>query len=65
MAKKVKLVRQITVGDVVRLKSGGPKMTVVGQQGFSTAVEVIWFDTDDRIYRATVGVQALVFSKKG
>jgi uncharacterized protein YodC (DUF2158 family) len=65
MAKKVKLVRQITVGDVVTLKSGGPKMTVVGQQGFTTAVELIWFDAEDRIYRATVGVQALVLSRKG
>jgi uncharacterized protein YodC (DUF2158 family) len=61
MAKKSLIVKPITVGDVVVLKSGGPKMTVVGQQGFNTALELIWFDTDNHVFKATVGSQALKF----
>ena len=33
------------VGDVVRLKSGGPEMTVHGEsQRYDDACETIWFD---------------------
>ena len=65
MTKKAKVVRAITVGDVVVLKSGGPKMTVVGQQGFSTAVEVVFADKEDRLVKATIGVQGLKLVKAG
>ena len=63
MIKKVKATRQITVGDVVALKSGGPRMTVAGLAGFNTAVEVVFADDQNRLVKATVGVQALRLCK--
>ena len=32
------------VGDVVRLKSGGPELTIHSLRGLSDHVEVAWFD---------------------
>lgn len=34
-------------GDCVRLKSGGPKMTIVKVIGFLGVVECRWFKSDD------------------
>ena len=56
---KVKNDAPITVGDIVTLKSGGPRMTVVGVAGFSTGVEVLWFTENNRIMKASIGVQGL------
>lgn len=57
--KENKTNREIQVGDVVKLKSGGAKMTVVGLEGFSTAVQVVFFDNESRLIKATIGVQGL------
>lgn len=44
------------VGDVVQLKSGGPKMTIVGEpkRGVSTAASeliVLWFDDKENKFK--------------
>jgi uncharacterized protein YodC (DUF2158 family) len=38
---------KLQVGDVVRLKSGGPTMTVTGLDEYGQA-HVSWFDTDGK-----------------
>lgn len=37
-------------GDVVRLKSGGPKMTVHGEKHRSSQLICVWFDGSERKY---------------
>lgn len=52
------------VGDVVRLRSGSPRMTVVGFG--KTGVRVIWFHYNtDTVQRATIPVVALVRDLQG
>lgn len=46
--------RQISVGDVVQLKSGGPLMTVHGvgdysTSGFNPGVLCVWFDANKKV----------------
>jgi uncharacterized protein YodC (DUF2158 family) len=49
---------KICEGDVVRLKSGGPKMTVESLRD-SEECNVSWFDPHGEMKRATVRVAAL------
>ena len=42
---------EFTAGDVVKLKSGGPQMTVEGTD--SDSVECVFFDKDNVLKRAT------------
>ena len=42
---------QFQVGDVVRLKSGGPDMTVKRLMG--VGVDCVWFQGDDRLAEVT------------
>jgi uncharacterized protein YodC (DUF2158 family) len=53
------------VGDLVRLKSGGPLMTVsnVGTAGGQLAVWCVWFEKDDQ-KSATFPPDALEAGKK-
>lgn len=39
---------QFKIGDVVRLKSGGPKMTVVATRDGGAVVTVAWFPLMDQ-----------------
>lgn len=39
---------EFETGDVVRLKSGGPKMTVHGEKHRSSQVICVWFDGTER-----------------
>lgn len=63
------------IGDVVRLKSGGPKMTVSGLEGERLPggfkggeieegyASLVWF-ADDRIETCTIAVEALAIVPK-
>ncbi len=44
---------ELKIGDVVRMRSGGPTMTVkhVDPDG---AVHVVWFDSEDHLQQAKV-----------
>lgn len=46
-------------GDVVRLKSGGPKMTVEFVRG--NEVNCIWFGSEKDVHRITVALEALCY----
>ncbi len=37
------------IGDVVRLKSGGPKMTILGTDGAPDVFACKWFDRNGRL----------------
>jgi uncharacterized protein YodC (DUF2158 family) len=47
----------ISIGDVVRLKSGGPSMTVIDIG--SSLSTVIWFDDDMGFHEACIPTQFL------
>ncbi|WP_106477407.1 YodC family protein [Phytohalomonas tamaricis] len=47
------------VGDVVRLKSGGPKMTVT-EASFDDSVAAHWFDSHDILHTGVFPTNALV-----
>lgn len=49
--------REFDVGDVVRLKSGGPPMTVEAIEG--GAARVVWFDDQHLTHRETFPKLAL------
>lgn len=36
---------EFKLGDLVRLKSGGPRMTVEGEPGNGSYVRCVWFDS--------------------
>lgn len=48
MKKQTEKCKDFKVGDVVQLKSGGPRMTVSFDAGKGT-VHVIWFDNDEKV----------------
>ena len=48
----------ISIGDLVRLKSGGPTMTV--DNVYKTTVDVAWFGDFDKLYKNTIAVGAIV-----
>lgn len=57
---KEKTVKPITIGSVVQLKSGGPHMTVVSAISTSVVIlTVLWADTQNRIAKAEIAIQAL------
>lgn len=57
---KIKKEKAITIGSVVQLKSGGPKMTVVSAvSNVSVVLTVLWADTQNRIAKADIALQAL------
>lgn len=39
------------IGDIVRLKSGGPKMTILGIDGDESTYACKWFDRNGRLNR--------------
>ena len=47
-------------GDVVRLKSGGPNMTVNGVQG--DAIEVTWFEDGKKLKTSVFSNEVLIAS---
>ncbi len=50
------------LGDVVKLRSGGPSMTVnfIEMQGFSrVCITTVWLDIKDRLQRANFYQEAL------
>ena len=49
--------RGLNVGDVVRLKSGGPAMTVEAIDG--PAVRVVWFDEKQQAHRESFPPETL------
>lgn len=61
MSKKVTQPKAlIGLGSIVRLKSGGPNMTIVGFPGLAANVaSVIWFNVAGNIFKADIGVLAL------
>jgi len=52
---------QFNKGDIVRLKSGSPSMTVVGcsNQNGEVAVKCVWFDDQQHPQRAAFPEQSL------
>ena len=40
-----------TSGDIVRLKSGGPKMTVLSTDGDAETFACEWFDRNGKLHR--------------
>jgi hypothetical protein len=58
MAKQ-KAAQAIVIGSVVKLKSGGPEMTVVkGVSGESTVLTVLWIAEERYLQRADIVIQA-------
>jgi hypothetical protein len=52
--------KAITIGSVVQLKSGGPKMVVVSAVStLSVILTVLWADNENRIAKADIAIQAL------
>ncbi len=51
---------EFRVGEVVQLKSGGPKMTVSSSGNDSDSVECTWFDDDNKPQYFTFPASALV-----
>ena len=49
----------LEVGDVVKLKSGGPSMTVL-QVASPQTVKVVWFDSVESLRTAEVTINSLV-----
>jgi uncharacterized protein YodC (DUF2158 family) len=55
-------VSELKAGDLVRLKSGGPTMTVeaVGNSAYGTpTVWVVWFDQTNKPHKATYSPDAV------
>ena len=55
------------VGDIVRLKSGGPAMTVCCVQSFtsdSDTISVTWFDLSEQVVSAIFNSRALSYACK-
>ncbi len=46
------------IGDIVRLKSGGPKMTVL-EGGSDTAAQCQWFDRNGKLHTDSFPVMML------
>jgi uncharacterized protein YodC (DUF2158 family) len=63
------LMRSFKVGDVVQLKSGGPKMTVVlvggGSDSQHRLIECRWFTSEMRPERAAFPEEALALPLAG
>lgn len=60
MSKKKKAPKAITIGSVVQLKSGGPKMTVVSAvSNLAVVLTVLWATPDARVQKADIAIQAL------
>jgi uncharacterized protein YodC (DUF2158 family) len=56
--------KALEVGDVVKLKSGGPAMTVL-QVASPQTVKVVWFDPSDSLRTAEVTINSLTYAKRG
>jgi len=56
--------RALEVGDVVKLKSGGPSMTVL-QVASPQTVKVVWFDPSVSLRTAEVTINSLKRVKGG
>jgi len=54
----------IAVGDTVRLKSGGPLMTVLGFSTGASMADVMWFSNDNEGHSLTVSTSALLREEK-
>jgi len=60
MSKKQKEPKVITIGSVVQLKSGGPKMTVVSAISNQTVIlTVLWATSEGRVQKAEIAIQAV------
>jgi uncharacterized protein YodC (DUF2158 family) len=58
MSKKNKVEAPLAVGDVVTLKSGGPKMTI-GALFPTNVATILWADVQGRVQKADIGIQTL------
>lgn len=56
--------RALEVGDVVKIKSGGPAMTVL-QVASPQTVKVVWFDNQQSLRTAEVTINSLILTKAG
>lgn len=56
--------RALEVGDVVKLKSGGPLMTVL-QVASPQTVKVVWFDSDVSLRTAEVTINSVTRIRGG
>lgn len=50
---------KFNIGDVVQLKSGGPNMTITGEEG-KNILRCVWMDRNDMLQIMTIVEQALV-----
>jgi uncharacterized protein YodC (DUF2158 family) len=48
------------IGQIVRLKSGSPELTVVGLDEVKSEADVSWFDDEDGLQTATFSTACLV-----
>lgn len=52
--------KPISIGSVVELKSGGPRMVVVrAVSGTNVVLTVVWADDQNRLAKADLDIQAL------
>ena len=56
--------KALEVGDVVKIKSGGPAMTVL-QVASPQTVKVVWFDSSQSLRTAEVTINSLIRVKAG
>lgn len=57
---------EFKVGDVVRLKSGGPSMTVVGfQKTHPSMASCVWFLSGEELYKEFFTVESLMYASAG
>jgi len=53
----------LQVGSVVKLKSGGPNMTVTGADTHRALLTVVWADVQGRVAKAELPVLSLTIVK--
>ena len=51
--------QEFSLGDIVRLKSGGPWLTIAKMELETDSVEVVWFDNDESLHRGVVSLSSL------
>lgn len=55
--------KMFKTGDVVQLKSGGPRMTVAeDQEDADSELDVLWFDIDSQLQSASIDPKLLILN---
>jgi uncharacterized protein YodC (DUF2158 family) len=57
------MMEQVKVGQIVKLRNGGPPMTV-NQILWDDMIECMWFDKDDNLHKEKFHQSALLFEMK-